>query len=297
MSVKKIIILAIAAVFLATPAFADNIPEFDAVACDSSNIFAVDAALTYGAVSANNIAADIPLVPINGYSDWFGVGESFTYDGAGQRRIDACFQPDPEFPANPDLIYRSYVTPFQQDGTYTWRFVLQMTPESDININIYDCVLKPQGTDIFSEAQQTGRVNLNGGLQDWFRSQNPRMTVKALTASGDFIMTARTMPNLRRVCMRNRLYTSKAHWDEGIIVTMPEEGKMNRCGGSQYDLEAGDVIEVKVQVSEPHPATIMYGQDNVLLKYIGVVGTEVIRGDFPADPNGACDPNFPAFFP
>jgi hypothetical protein len=267
MSVKKIIILAVAAIFLATPALADNVPEFEAVCCDATNIFAADAELTYGVVTENNIVFG---VPINKASDFCnGVDEYYRYDGAFGLTPDFC-RPG----------YFSNITLPQSAGTYHWRFTLQQTPESDINVNIYDCVLKPQGTDIFTEAQQTGRVNDLGGKTKFFRSQNPRMTVQANTLRGSFLMTARKMPNLGRTCMDNRLYTSKAHWEEGIVLELPREGRSSRCPGTQYQLQAGDTIDVTVQVDIPHPALISYGQDSVLLKYIGIKIPAVITGDF-----------------
>jgi hypothetical protein len=266
MSVKKIIILAVAAIFLATPAMADNIPEFEAL-CDSTNIFAVDGELTYGAVIDNNVAEGLQ---INRYSAF--PSEGFTPPASAQARTDFCFP-----------NYLSYRTEPQVTATYAWQFVLQMIPESDINVNIYDCVLKPQGTDIFSEAQQTGRVNLPDGSTRFFKTQNPRMTVTAIAADGrfnDFTMTARKMPGLWTWAMDNKLYTSKAHWEEGIVLELPLEGDGNSNGETEYKLLAGDIIRVVVQVDAPHPARIAYGPDNVLLKYIGIVGSEIVYQDF-----------------
>jgi hypothetical protein len=268
MSVKKIIILAVAAIFLATPAFADNIPEFETAGCDSTNIFAVDGELTYGAVIQNNVAEGLE---INRYSQFPSV-EGFRPPFSTQARTDFCF---------PD--YLSHRLEPNVAGTFVWTFVLQMIPESDINVNIYDCVLKPQGTDIFSEAQQTGRVNLPDGSTRFMPSTNPRMSVTAYAADNrfrPFAMNARLMPTLRPFTMDNVLYTSKAHWEEGIVLELPLEGDMNTMGDGQYILLAGDWIEVRVDVGGAHPARLMYGPDNVLLKYIGIVGSEIVYQDF-----------------
>jgi hypothetical protein len=271
MSVKKIIILAVAVVFLATPAIADNQPEFEAVGCDATNLFAVDGELTYDAVTENCEAEGFLY---NKYSDWeaYDRSEFFTPPAGKQARTDFCFghpswRTEPQFPA-----------------TYVWQFKLQMSPESDINVNIYDCVLKPQGTDIFTEAQQTGRENLTDGSTRFFRSQNPRITAMAYAVDGrfdPFYLRARKMPNLGRVCLNNRLYTSKAHWEEGLVLALPIEGRNNLCEGTEHQLMAGDFIRVTVNVPPMHPARLAYGKENVLLKYIGIVGTELVVGGFP----------------
>jgi hypothetical protein len=279
MSVKKIILLAVAAIFLATPALADNQPEYEAL-CDWQNIFAQDGQLTYGAVTENCRELGFPYNEASLFP-----GEYFEPPiTTGQAKIDFCFTDD-------GAPYWSYRAEPQVPATWEWRFKLQMMPESDINVNIYDCVLKPQGTDIFTQAQQTGRMNFaNDGSTEFVRSMNPSITVVAEPADWDpvtmtgrfdpFVMTARRMPILTRVALDQLLYTSKAHWYEGLVLELPIEGQDNANGDTQHQLLQGDFIKVTLSVPFGHPARVAYGPDNVLLKYIGVVGTAIVHGGF-----------------
>jgi len=90
-------------------------------------------------------------------------------------------------------------------------------------------------------------------------------------------MDARTLPGLTPVAMDQQLYTSKALWAEGIVLVMPETGVQNQSGQSMYALKQGDVIQVQIAIP-PQPTDIRYGADNVILKYIGIVGTDYTRG-------------------
>jgi hypothetical protein len=279
MSVKKIIILAVAMIFLATPAIADNTPEMDQVACDWNGLFTGNS-IKYQIVTDGNEQFGLE---INRYSDWTDAvrpfAEYFVPPAQIEETPDYCWNPDAD-PAG----YWSYMTQPQTAATYEWKIKLQMEPESDLNVNVYDCVLKPQGTDLFRHAQQTGRENMTDGSTRFFRSQNPRITVEAYPGSpsrfSPFVMTARTMPNLRKIPLNNRLYTSKANWEESIVLKMPRTGRINRLGQVEHKLIQGDFLKVTVDVPGMHPARLSYGQDNIVLKYIGVVGAATVDGGF-----------------
>jgi hypothetical protein len=88
------------------------------------------------------------------------------------------------------------------------------------------------------------------------------------------------MPILTRVALDQLLYTSKAHWYEGLVLELPIEGQDNANGDTQHQLLQGDFLKVTVTVPQGHPARVAYGPDNVLLKYIGVVGTAIVYEDF-----------------
>jgi hypothetical protein len=274
----KITISVIVALALSMPTWAGNIPEIDAVGDDSVNVFAQNNIAQYGQVIARNVG---PFGPINLDSNFIGaalgpyfLGEDFNQT-AGQLFPDPCFGV---------FGYSSALIDAWNEATYEWLIVLQMKPESDINLNIYDCVLKHNTFNIWGDAEQTGRYRAPWGQLFFTPSQNPVVSVKAWPGDyatpgfvNPFTMDARTLPGLDLVPLEDAFYTSKALWSEGIIMVMPETGVMNESGETMYALKQGDIMQVQVYVN-PNPTDIFYGQDNVILKYIGIVGTWYYAG-------------------
>ena len=80
MDLKKLLLVAVAALFLATPAFAGNVPEFDAVGCDATNYFALANEVPYGLIIDKNI--DFFNDKVNCFSDF--TGGSSSVDAATQ---------------------------------------------------------------------------------------------------------------------------------------------------------------------------------------------------------------------
>lgn len=253
----------VSALLLSSTAMAGNIPEFDAVGDDSINYFAVGNSVQYGQVIENNIG---PLGPLELFSDF--PEETFT-NTAGM------LFPDPCFPG-----YSSALVDVWNEAIYEWNIVLQMKPESDINLNIYDCVLKHNEFNIWEGAEQTGRYRAPWGQLFFTPSANPSVTVTASPGPNatpgfvqPFYLDARTLPGLQTVPMLDALYTSKALWEEGIVMVLPETGLVNAMGESVYNLKQGDQIRCTITIPGNNTADIRYGQDNVILKYIGIVGT------------------------
>lgn len=267
--IKKLFIFFIALVFTA-PAFAGNIPEFDAVGLDSANVFND---LIKDMVVANNINANGWI--INDLSAF--PRESFNTSAAGPRR-NPCFF---------DLFgYQDYkATPWTQNF-FQWDIVLQMQPETDLNVNIRDCILKQNQTDIWFYAQQAGRYRQANEYIRWIKSANPSITVRAIPGPRQFPgaqpfgMTARRMPTLNKICLEDQLYTSKALWEEGLVIEMPEPGQSSRCGGG-FVLREGDLISVRVTVPFNNVVDLWYGPDNVVIKYVGILGTDYTTNDGP----------------
>jgi hypothetical protein len=265
MKLFKLIALVVAGLFIAVPTWAGNIPEFDAVGCDATNYFARYNSAQYGQVIANNIGYN---GPINYWSAFPGV--EFFRNTAGQ------LFPDPCFPT-----YLSAMTDAWNEAVYEWLIVLQMKPESDINVNIYDCVLKHNTFDIWSGAEQTGRYRAPWGQLFFVPTANPIMTVQAYPGpyatpgfpSAGITLDARVLPGLDLVAMDQQLYTSKALWSEGLVMALPQTGNTNASGQAEYNLKQGDKIYVKVEIPGNNTVDLFYGQDNVILKYIGIVGT------------------------
>ena len=265
MKLIKLIALVVAGLFIAVPAWAGNIPEFDAVGCDAANYFARANAAQYGQVIANNVGYNGPI-------NYYSVFPSYEFfrNTAGQLFPDPCF---PE--------YLSAMTDAWNEAVYEWLIVLQMKPESDINVNIYDCVLKHNTFDVWEGAEQTGRYRAPWGQLFFVPTANPIMTVQAYPgpyATPGFPYTgitldARVLPGLDLVAMDQQLYTSKALWSEGLVMALPQTGNTNASGQAEYNLKQGDRIYVKVEIPGNNTVDLFYGQDNVILKYIGIVGT------------------------
>lgn len=283
-------ILAIASM-LALPAWAGNIPEFDAVYCDADNLFAKTNLTQHFQVIHRNVG---PFGPINFYSIFplqyintgFLWGEQFVTN-AGQLFPDPCFD-YLGMPCFEGEGYYSALTDAWNEGEYEWWIILQMKPESDINLNIKDCVLKhnefdPYGIPGFPEtasAEQTGRYRAPWGQLMFVPSANPSISAAAYPGpyatpgfTEPFSMDARRLPGLRLVSLDNVLYTSKAIWEEGIVMALPATGESNVAGDTTFNLKQGDQIRVKVTVPFNNTVDLRYGKDNVMLKYIGIVGT------------------------
>lgn len=266
MKIRKIFPVLLLSMFLASFAWAGNIPEYDAVGVDKDNFFAKTNAIY--TVVTNYMAAK--WFDLEANSDFRPGNNEFFKTTAGQLFDDACWGG-----------FKSALTPVYTASVYEWQIVLQMQPESDINLNIYDCVLKHNEFDIWTAAEQTGRYRAPWGQLFFIPAANPRVT--ALAYGGPFkdpgwdgtsrYLDARLMPGLFQLAVDQLPYTSKAHWPEGIVLVMPETGTQNTKGQTMYDLHQGDKIYVKVQIPNINSVDLWYGADNVLLKYIGIIGT------------------------
>ncbi len=266
---KKVMFILLAVMFVASSAWAGGIPEFDAVGCDWTNVFAKNNPVQYGQVIDNNIG---PNGPINEFSAIFPSSpQEYFMQTAGQLYPDPCFG---------KFGLKSALTDVWNESVYEWYIILQMKPESDLNVNIYDCVLKHNQFSPWEAAEQTGRYRADWGQLFFIPTANPSITVKAYPGeyatpgfSAPFIMDSRTLPGLNIVALDDVLYTSKALWSEGLVVVMPETGKTNTSGQTTYNLKQGDRIYVKVTIPYNNTCDIRYGADSVIVKYIGILGT------------------------
>jgi hypothetical protein len=282
-----------AVALISTPALAGNKPEYDFVGNDSAAAF-VDQVL--GAIATYNL--DGFKQQINYFSDFTTfpgplfnpsfsiVGPAkaeFFVQSAGSLFPDPCFKfiGVNDLGISTHLPYLSALTTTYNQGVYRWRITLQMKPESDINVNIRDCVFKENQTDIWFYADQTGYYRAPWGQLIFVQSANPSIYVYALPgpfATPGFttpvILDARTMPGLNLVPLFNTLYTTKAFFEEGLVAALPFTGSTNASGQAVFDIHQGDMIDVTITIPFNNTVDIRYGADNVFLKYIGIVGTE-----------------------
>jgi hypothetical protein len=256
---KKALLIVIAFAFLCVPALAGDRPEFDAVADDSANYFN-DAIKDL--VVANNPWNTNSAFP---WDDAAGYGERFV--NPAQLTADICFP-----------NYLSALTQWRRTALYTWNIVLQMDPQSDLDINIVDCVVKHNSQTVFGEnplegADQTGRYQLPDGTPIFNPGANPQITVTAYPGpfavfgfDTPFVLTNRTQGGLYLVPFNRLPYTSKALWEEGLVAVMPEYG-------NGWPLSAGDMLQIDVLIPPINTVDIRYGADNVVIKYVGITGT------------------------
>ena len=281
--IKKTLMMLVMAVFISAPVLAGNTPEFDCVGDDSSNFFN-DAIKD---MVVNNVDNSYGVL-INYDSDLTGLyaltlgayGEVFE-NTAGPLSLDPCFSD-----VFTDKDYGSAMVDTWNEAVYHWRIILQMKPESDIDLNIRDCVMKHNQFDVWTGTEQTGRYRAAWGQLFFIESANPSVSVVALAgpwatnaSMGVLIMDARKQPTLELVPMDGQLYTSKALWDEALVLVMPETGLINMSGQTMYNLKHGDQIDIVVTVPPNNTCDIRYGEDNIVIKYIGIVGTEVTATD------------------
>lgn len=266
---KKILMSLIAVTLMATSSFAGEGPEFDVVGCDASNYFN-DKIRDIVIDQSVNLSDD----KINYYSDWTPTKvEDFYAVGATRGQEDPCF---PGYETK-------LTTPYRQ-AFYTWKIVLQKQPETDLDIAIRDCVMKPNSFDPFGEfwlegTFQTGRYFENDGWNWWIPQANPKISVMASPGEQSigftpFYLMGRLMPTLGDTPLKDASFTSKGVWEETIVAALPETGLPGADGGVQAMLVEGDIITVTIEVGPVNFSNVNYGSDNVSINYVGVYGTE-----------------------
>ena len=202
-------------------------------------------------------------------------------------------------PANssPDICYGevgdcntgrivSALTDAYNIGIYQWQIVLQMKPETDLNINIFDCVTKHNTFDIVNNAEQTGRYRADWGQLFFVQSANPSITVVAFPGQfatpGWPVIAQRSRDGPRCAddavpgldgsgsgALHLQSPLGRGHRGE----TAPERGRQY-LGSDRVNLKQGDKIYVRVDVPFNNSVDIAYGPSNVIVKYVGVIGTE-----------------------
>ena len=260
--IKKTLMILLAAAFIAAPAYAGNVPEFDAVGCDATNYFNDDVRNMVAAVNANSMG-----VNLNCNSDFY---TEYYSTNAADDSWDACFPG-----------YISNLIDCGNEAEYVWQIVLQLKPKTDLDLNIRDCVLECYGTEIFGNAGQTGRFRTLFGSIMFEDGRNPSLTVTAKsgpkTDFADFIMDARMLPTLGLVALDDVLYTSKGLWTEGIVLALPLNGECSSSGVMyNFNLREGDKINVKIEVPINNCSEIRYGSDNVVIEYVGMSSMSLI---------------------
>lgn len=267
---KKTILILIALVFMCTPAMAGERPEFDAVGDDS--------AIYFQSVATNLVLQNNPWNFDSDFTEEY-------WDGPGATREDLCF---PGYPT------KEVLSGYAGGLSFAWRIVLQMKPDTDLDINIIDCVRKPNSDTIWGQssytgAHQMGRYLFLGFLPAFDEFRNPIVRARAIAgpnAAGNwdwFYLVARTHPLLRLVTLdgNRTFFTSKGIWDEALVARLPTpmEPVPGHPGMFEYSLMEGDSIEVEFLMPSENPVDISYGQYSVFVKYVGQWGSDWTASD------------------
>ncbi|SPD72506.1 exported hypothetical protein [uncultured Desulfobacterium sp.] len=246
-------------------------PEFDGVGDDSSNYFHdyfKEMVIEKGIDSSNR--------KINMFSSF---ASEYFQNTAGMLSSDPCF-------STLNHEYMSSLTPSWSETIYEWRITLQMKPAADLLLCVIGCVLRSGENDVWNSARQTGlyRLPWSPNQSIFVPNTNPLITVKALPGAkagtgfppGGFYLDARILPGLRPVSVINSLFSLGALFEEGILLSRPVTGFSNASGQTMVELNQGDIIHVTITIPFNNTTDIRFGNDNVLLKYSGVIGTELI---------------------
>ena len=312
MKLFKLTIIVSAFVLVCAVAWAGNCPEYDAYGRDIDNFYAQYTVYYqivnykkfdlewYSDFTNTYVYHDFPLERFETNAGQLGKVKYYDpYEGYYRLVDNPCYPGFDEIDSGMNFDNGFYgppvaVTDVWNQGRYEWWIVLQMKPESDINLNIYDCVLKHNETNLWYYAEQTGRYRMSWGELKFEGNGVGSPIVYASALPGEYatdafaewhhesgeelILDARTLPGLARVPLDGVAYTSKAHWPEGIVMALPVTGETNNSGQDEYNLKAGDVIHVKIEIGVEgagmNSADIWYGPESVILKYIGIVNSE-----------------------
>jgi hypothetical protein len=190
---------------------------------------------------------------------------------------------DPCFSVS-NRTYESVLTTSFQEASYEWEITLQMTPLADISLNMVACVLQAGEDDPWTKAQYTGLSRLAWALNTpvFFPNATPALTVKALPgpfatpgfpADGIYLDT-RQLAGLAMASLQDNRISLQALVEQGIVIVLPQTGSTNTIGQTGYALNRGDRLRITLSIPPNNTASLRLGRDNVILKYIGIIGTE-----------------------
>ena len=246
-------------------------PEYDAVGDDSGNFFQDQMT---GLI--NNFSRDAQNNRINLDSD-FSPQEAFSTDAGG-------LVPDPCY-ANGSGAPLAALTSAFQNANYIWEVVLQMQPAADIFLAVNACVFDRSQDDILTDGRQTGlyRTPWDPDQQVFLKGANPSVTVKALPGpnavqgfpTAGFLLDARKLPGLETVPLSESPLALQAFLTQGVLLAYPTQGASNSAGETMYELRPGDRIQVTFGIPANNTADVWLGPESILIRYLGVVGTEI----------------------
>ena len=180
-------------------------------------------------------------------------------------------------------------------GWYEWVIALPKKPEGEINLEIQCAVLKPDETDILNCAAETGEIVDNNctRVPGTYLKQAalPKLTAIAYPGGQNefvpFYLTAYKNPSDYKITRAANGYLSnstslqllaggvgarialKACLEKTILIKWPVEGEINAQGQIEANLEAGDLIKVRMDISKDNTVDVYCGPDSLTIGGIG----------------------------
>ena len=214
------------------------------------------------------------------------------FDETGSTETNGLVCPDID-PSN-----KTALTSKGNGGWYEWVIALPKKPEGEMNLEIQCAVLKPDETDILNCAAETGEIVDNsctrvpgtylkpaalptitasaypGGQNDFTpfhltAYKNPSdYKISRQGPGGQFPGALSNSASLQVLCGGTRI-ALKACLEKTVLIKWPVEGEINSLGEAEANLEAGDIIKVKMFIPIFNTVDIYCGQYSVTIGGIG----------------------------
>src|SRR4030042_2590615 len=185
-------------------------------------------------------------------------------------------------------------------GWYEWVIALPKKPEGEMNLEIQCAVLKPDETDILNCAAETGEIVDNSCTRipgTYLKpTALPKITAIAypggqnefaplhLTAyknPGNYSITRQSAGSAFPGALKDNatLYVLngtagarialKACMEKTVLIKWPVEGEQNALGEFEANLEAGDLIKVRMDIPTANTVDVYCGQYSLTIGGIG----------------------------
>ncbi len=195
---------------------------------------------------------------------------------------------------------RTALTTKGNSGWYEWVIALPKKPEGELNLEIECAVLKPNETEILECAAETGEIVDNsctrvpgtylkpgalpritavaypGGQNDFVpfnltAYRNPgSYAITRQPAGGAFPGALSNSPSLQVLDgSTNALIALKACMEKTVLIKWPVEGEVNQKGQVEANLEAGDLIKVRMFIPTANTVDVYCGMYSVTIGGIG----------------------------
>jgi hypothetical protein len=187
------------------------------------------------------------------------------------------------------------LTPKGNAGWYEWVIALPKKPEGEINLEIQCAVLKPDETDLLNCAAETGElvdssctrkpgtylkqaalpkitaIAYPGGQNEFvpfYLTAYKNPSDYKITRGGTGALTNSTSLQLLAGGTGARI-ALKACLEKTVLIKWPVEGEINSQGQIEANLEAGDLIYVRMDISKDNTVDVYCGPDSLTIGGIG----------------------------
>src|SRR4030042_3154742 len=204
--------------------------------------------------------------------------------------------PIPDIPITQSLTsLTTSLTTKGNAGWYEWVIALPKKPEGEINLEIQCAVLKPDETDLLNCAAETGEIVDTSctRIPGTYLKQTALPKITAIAYPGGqhefvpFNLTAYKNPSDYKITRSANGWLKnsnslqllaggvgarialKACLEKTVLITWPVEGEINVLGQTEANLEAGDLIKVRMDISKDNTVDVYCGPDSLTIGGIG----------------------------